>query len=98
MAKLRESVLNANFKGTLPASGIVEFPVSEFPSKMTVSLSSVSASRLIELSNDGGIKYFPWPYDLTLTDVLLMFIAAKIDRIRFTGAPGDTYGITTGSD
>lgn len=90
------TILHQSFSGPLPASGTAVFNTASLPDSMTVSLASSSASRKIELSNDGGANYFSWPYDLSTTNMLLIIFKAKIGVIKFTGSPGDTYGITTG--
>lgn len=90
-------ILYKSATGVLPASGVDVVNTEFLPDSMTVSLASSSASRKIELSNDGGANYFTWPYDLSTTNMLLIIFKAKIGVIKFTGAPGDTYGITTGN-
>jgi len=97
MAQINDTVTNRNSTGTIPAAGFFIVPASGLPLNFTASLNSVDAGRKIEFSND-GVNYEPWTYDLSSVNNLMLFFKAKCESVKFTGAVGNRWGITTGDE
>lgn len=96
MSRVDDSVTNQTITGTIPSTGFVEINTSGYPMNFTASLGSVSATRKIEASND-GVNNVVWPYDFNDASNLWLFFTSKCRSVKFTGASGDRWAITTGS-
>ena len=84
-----------NWNGSLTALGITSQVINadSFSIPMTVSLKSADATRKIELSTDGGIEFFSFPYDVTSATMIVLIVKAGLTHIRFTGLTTDLYGV-----
>ena len=84
-----------NWNGSLTALGITSKVINadSFSIPMTVSLKSADATRKIELSTDGGIEFFSFPYDVTSATMIVLIVKAGLTHIRFTGLTTDLYGV-----
>jgi len=77
--------------GVIPAAGFVIKSAMDFKAPFSVFITSVSATRAIEVSSDGV------GYDITsvlseTTSTLTAGIDYRWGTIRVTGAPGDKWG------
>jgi hypothetical protein len=60
---------------------------------MTITLTSASASRLIELSSDGGINYWTPPRDSETAAMVNVSVRSPISHVRFTGVANDRWNV-----
>lgn len=77
--------------GVIPAGGVLVKSAMGFKVPFTISLTSTSGGRLIELSTD-GVNYFTPTYDATVTNLINVAIKAPIRCFRLTGAANDPWG------
>lgn len=80
--------------GTITATGtpqVIDMIHANMP--CTITLNTTYASKLIELSTDGGILYFTPVYDTSNVSQLITHIDAPISHVRFTGTAGDLWSV-----
>jgi hypothetical protein len=58
---------------------------------VTITLNSVHASKLIEISTDMGANYFTPTYDPSNANQLIVALTADISHMRLTGAINDRF-------
>ncbi len=85
--------LQALQTGTLANSTPLAIPVIWHRDSMSISLHSAYASRLIQLSTNGGLDYFTPAYDVSASGVIVVSATSPITNIQFTGQSGDVWGI-----
>jgi len=78
--------------GALPASPHIINGLN-LPGPNTITLKSTNASKLIEISTDGGTEFFIPPVDTTTGTMVVVTIGAPITSVRFTGDIGDVITI-----
>lgn len=78
--------------GTIPESTIKYANCAGAPIPMALYLTSTNASREIAISTD-GVNYFVPSYDASPAAFISVAIMAPIHSVRFTGAPGDAWGV-----
>ena len=82
-------------KGIIPDGTpvVVQVPLTmQLPGSITIK--SADASRLIELSTDGGTEYFVPPVDVQSATMQIVVVNAPITHFRVTGAAADTYVVS----
>jgi len=80
--------------GTITATGtpqVVEMVHANMP--CTIVLNTTYASKLIELSADGGILYFTPAYNTSNASQLIVSLNAPVSHVRFTGTAADIWSI-----
>ena len=60
----------------------------------SITLKSADATRLIELSTDGGVEYFTPAVDVQSATMQIVVVNAPITHFRVTGAAADTYMVS----
>lgn len=78
---------------TIPDTTPVVVPMIGASIPSVATLKSSSATRLIEISTDGGVEYFNGYIDRSSATQLVMTILAPVTHIRFTGVAADTWSI-----
>jgi hypothetical protein len=79
--------------GNITVAGATVIDMGEAPLPSTVTLKSADASRLIELSTDGGIEYFTPAIDQTSATMRVLTITSSVSHVRITGIVFDTWSI-----
>jgi len=80
--------------GTITATGTpqaIDMTHANMP--CTITLNTTYASKLIELSTDGGILYFTPAYNTSHASQLIVAISSPVSHVRFTGTAGDAWSI-----
>ncbi len=78
--------------GTLDATATPEVvPMLDTRAPVTITLNSVHASKLIEISTDMGINYFTPTYATSNANQLIVVVEADISHMRLTGAINDKW-------
>jgi hypothetical protein len=78
--------------GTIPASTTITVGAAGSPMPATLYLTSTDAAREIAISTD-GTNFFVPSYDASPTAFISVAILAPIQKVRFTGALADAWGI-----
>jgi hypothetical protein len=80
--------------GTITATGtpqVIDMTHANMP--CTVYLNTTYASKLIELSVDGGSLFFTPAYDTSNASQLVVKLMSPVSHVRLTGTAGDVWGI-----
>jgi hypothetical protein len=67
--------------------------MGEAPLPATITLKSADASRLIELSTDGGVEYFTPTLDQSSATMRILTVTSSVSHVRVTGIVNDTWSI-----
>lgn len=65
----------------------------DLPGPNTITLKSVAAGKLIEISTDDGVEFFTPVAETTTGTMIVVTISAPITSVRFTGNIGDQITI-----
>lgn len=80
--------------GTIAVTGTPKVvPMGGMPLPATVTLNTTYASKLIEISTDGGILYFTPTYATSDANQLVVTVTAPISHVRLTGTAGDLWSV-----
>lgn len=79
--------------GTLTSSTPVVISIDALECPFTVTLNTTYASKLIELSTDGGVLYFTPTYATSNASQLIVSVASPISHVRLTGQNADIWSI-----
>ena len=79
--------------GTLANSTPLPIPITVNALPLTITLNTTYASKLIEISTDGGVNYFTPVYDTSSANQIITHIDAPISHVRFTGTAGDLWSV-----
>jgi len=81
--------------GTIPADGfiVVDISTNNFPCSAWID--SVAGGRKIEVSQSGAVNAWKTPaaYDIDTTAEIGYAMLAPIRKVKFTGTPGDVWGV-----
>ena len=78
--------------GTIPASTTITVDAAGSSMPATLYLTSTDAAREIAISTD-GTNFFVPSYDASPSSFISVAILAPIQKVRFTGALADAWGI-----
>lgn len=80
--------------GTITATGtpqVIDMVHANMP--CTITLNTTYASKLIEISTDGGTLYFTPTYDTSHASQLIVKITSPLSHVRLTGTAGDLWSV-----
>lgn len=87
------SVMGVAFQDSMLSATQVVVGMNQAPLPCTVTLSSTTGGRLIEVSTDDGVNYFAPTLDATQTNFINVALKAPVSHVRITGSIGDRWSI-----